>query len=188
MKYLKQTALMVSVLLSWLAPASAKPAPTNHTAYDFRFDSIDGSPLLLSAYRGKVVMVVNTASECGLTPQYAKLQALYERYAERGLVVLGVPSNDFGGQEPGKNSEIKKFCELNYGVTFPLTSKVTVSGKDAHPFYAWARETLGAGTSPKWNFHKYLIDKNGRLVDYFGSMTAPDSGRVITKIEQLLSE
>ena len=122
-----------------------------------------------------MLLVVNTASKCGFTPQYKGLEALYKKYKDRGLVIIGVPSNDFGQQEPGTPQEIKHFCELNYGVTFPMTSKQVVSGKDAHPFYQWAHEVLGFNSAPKWNFHKYLIDISGKPVDYFASTTTPDS-------------
>jgi glutathione peroxidase len=113
---------------------------------------------------------------------------LYETYREQGLVVIGVPSNDFGHQEPGSAEEIASFCKLNYGVTFPVTAKEVVSGDTAHPFYRWAKETLGFGTAPKWNFHKYLINRDGKLVDYFHSTTTPASSRLIEAIEKLLSE
>ncbi len=157
-------------------------------AYDYSFTSLLGDqPLPLSEFKGKVILVVNTASHCGFTSQYEGLQRLYDKYKDRGLVVIGVPSNDFGKQEPGSGEEIAKFCKLNYGVSFPMASKQKVSGEGSHPFYTWAREALGFGTAPKWNFHKYLIDSEGKLVDYFNSTTAPDSARVTEAIEKLLS-
>ncbi len=157
------------------------------SAYDFSFKTLMGQePLPLSNFKGKVVMIVNTASECGFTPQYEGLQTLYDAYKDKGFVVIGVPSNDFGGQEPGSNETIAEFCKLNYGVTFPMASKEVVSGKDAHPFYLWAKEKLGFGTAPKWNFHKYLIDQNGALVDYYNSTTAPDADKVKKRVEELL--
>ncbi len=152
----------------------------------FNFTSIDGQPLSLSDYRGKAVLVVNTASRCGFTPQYAGLQSLWEKYRERGLVVLGVPSNDFGGQEPGSEKEIKSFCEVNFDIDFPMTSKEVVSGDGAHPFYKWAGEQLGAMSRPRWNFHKILIDKDGKAVDWFAPTTAPDAEKLITAIEAVL--
>ena len=160
-----------------------------HTVYAFNFSEIaNNKPFALDRYKGKVMLIVNTASQCGFTPQYAQLESLYQKYKGKGLVVIGVPSNDFGEQEPGSNNEIVNFCTLNYGVTFPMTSKELVVGDHAHPFYQWAYKKLGFGTGPKWNFHKYLINRKGELVDYFNSTTAPDSDRVIAAIEKLLDE
>jgi glutathione peroxidase len=165
-----------------LVPTSAGAS----TAWDFSFVGIDGQPLPLADYRGKAVLIVNTASECGFTPQYKGLEQLAEKYRERGLVVLGVPSNDFGGQEPGSSGEIKQFCELNYDIRFPLTEKTKVTGEDAHPFYQWAARELGPLAKPRWNFHKYLIAPDGRLVDWFSTVTKPESSRVIKAIEAIL--
>ncbi|WP_058464876.1 glutathione peroxidase [Legionella cincinnatiensis] len=163
--------------------------PHYDNAYDYSFHTLRGhEPLPLSSFQGKVLMVVNTASKCGFTPQYAGLEKLYEQYKDRGLVVLGIPSNDFGGQEPGTEQEISNFCQVNYGVSFPMAAKEVVSGKNAHPFYLWARKELGFGTAPKWNFHKYLINRKGKLIDYFYSTTSPDTGRVIKIIEKALDE
>ncbi|MFI4989220.1 MAG: glutathione peroxidase, partial [Alphaproteobacteria bacterium] len=142
------------------------------TAHDFSFQSIDGTPLPLAAYRGKPVLVVNTASECGFTPQYKELEALWRKYGARGLVVLGVPSNDFGGQEPGSAAEIKKFCTLNYGIDFPLAGKERVIGADAHPFYRWVASELGEDAAPRWNFHKYLVGPDGELAGMWPSRVA----------------
>ena len=136
---------------------------STETAHNFSFVAIDGQALPLSRYAGKAVLVVNTASRCGFTRQYADLQDLWQRYQDRGLVVLGVPSNDFGGQEPGTEVEIKSFCEVNFNVDFPLTEKAIVKGSKAHPFFQWAGESLGAMAKPRWNFHKYLITPDGRL-------------------------
>ncbi|KTD66632.1 glutathione peroxidase [Legionella santicrucis] len=166
-------------------------ADTSHydNAYDYSFHTLRGhEPLPLSSFQGKVLMVVNTASKCGFTPQYAGLEKLYEQYKDRGLVILGVPSNDFGGQEPGTEDEISNFCQVNYGVSFPIAAKEVVSGKNAHPFYLWAKKELGFGTAPKWNFHKYLINRKGKLIDYFYSTTSPDAGRVTKIIEKALDE
>lgn len=158
-------------------------------AYDYSFHTLQGhEPLPLSSFQGKVVLIVNTASKCGFTPQYARLEKLYKDYKDRGLVVLGVPSNDFGSQEPGTEKEISNFCQVNYGVTFPMAAKEVVSGKNAHPFYLWAKQKLGFGTAPKWNFHKYLINRKGELIDYFYSTTAPDAGRVLKVIGKALDE
>ncbi|MFT4058044.1 MAG: glutathione peroxidase [Legionella sp.] len=158
-------------------------------AYEFSFNTLVGHHLLsLDLFRGKVLIVVNTASHCGFTPQYAKLEKLYEQYKEQGLVILGVPSNDFGGQEPGQNEYIANFCQVNYGVSFPMTSKEHVSGKNAHPFFLWAKEKLGYGAAPKWNFHKYLINRDGELINYFYSITSPTASRFIKALEKALKE
>ncbi|WP_392538121.1 glutathione peroxidase [Legionella sp. 227] len=169
--------------------AAADSPKLNDNAYDYSFHTLRGNePLPLSSFRGKVLMIVNTASKCGFTPQYARLEKLYEQYKDRGLVILGVPSNDFGGQEPGTEQEIASFCQVNYGVTFPMTAKEVVSGKNAHPFYLWAREKLGFGTAPKWNFHKYIINRKGELIDYFYSTTSPEAGRLVKVVEKALDE
>lgn len=156
------------------------------SAHDFSFQSIDGQPLPLATFKGKAVLVVNTASQCGFTPQYKGLEALYDRYGAQGLIVLGVPSNDFGGQEPGQNSDIKNFCETTFDVSFPLTEKAHVTGADAHPFYKWAAEKMGVVAKPRWNFHKYLIGPDGALVDWFSTVTEPTSPRITKAIETLL--
>jgi glutathione peroxidase len=179
--------IMTGILTIW--PFSKTVAANSaQNAYDFSFHTLMGDqPLPLSDYKGKVILVVNTASKCGFTPQYEGLEKLYETYKDRGLVIIGVPSNDFGQQEPGSRDEIAHFCKINYGVTFPIAAKEDVIGDNAHPFYAWARQTLGLVSIPKWNFHKYLIDRQGRLVDYFNSPTKPDSSRLTSGIEKLLA-
>lgn len=155
-------------------------------AWDFSFVGIDGRPLPLADFRGRALLVVNTASKCGFTPQYRGLAALAEKYRERGLVVLGVPCDEFGGQEPGTSSEIRQFCELTYHVQFPLTEKSRVRGSDAHPFYRWASRSFGPWAKPRWNFHKYLITPDGRLADWFSTITAPESSRIIKAVEAIL--
>ena len=132
-------------------------------------DSIGGGPLPTGDYRGKVVLLVNTASLCGFTSQYGGLEELWRRYKDRGLVVLGVPSNDFGEQEPGSKEEIKRFCEVSFDVTFPLADKQVVSGPAAHPLYRWAAAQTGALGTPNWNFHKILIGRDGRVIDWFSA-------------------
>lgn len=181
---------LVSLLVVAMGLFSSHSASADtRTAYDFSFSTLTGGkPLPLADFKGKVLLIVNTASKCGFTGQYEGLEKLYETYRDRGLVVIAVPSNDFGSQEPGTPEEIASFCKLNYGVSFPVTSKEVVSGSEAHPFYQWAKETLGFGTAPKWNFHKYLVDRDGKLVDYFHSTTTPASGRLVTAIEQLLDK
>ena len=131
----------------------ATDASASQTAYDFKFDSLmSEDPIVLNDYKGKVILVVNTASKCGFTGQYKGLESVYQKYKDNGLVVIGVPSNDFGGQEPGTAKEIAKLCKINYGVTFPITSKYSVKGETSHPFYAWAKNELGFGTAPKVEF------------------------------------
>ena len=166
----------------------AAVAKSPGSAFDFTFTSIEGEPMPLSHFEGKVVLVVNTASRCGFTHQYADLQSVWERYRDRGLVLLGVPSNDFGGQEPGSEAEIKEFCEVNFNVDFPLTTKVRVKGEEAHPFYRWASEELGASANPRWNFHKYLIGPDGQLAGWFSTSTAPTSEKVTRAIEAQLAK
>jgi glutathione peroxidase len=155
-------------------------------AYDFSFTSIDGAPLPLSTFKGKPVLVVNTASKCGLTPQYEGLEALYRDYRDRGLVVLGVPCNQFAGQEPGTEDEIKSFCETRFAVDFPLTSKVDVKETGRHPFYAWAEEKLGEGAVPVWNFHKILIGPDGEAIAAFGPRTPPQDPTIVEAVEKAL--
>ena len=164
----------------------AQPKPSDKTAYVFNFNALQGGPLPLGQFRGKAVLLVNTASECGFTPQYNGLEALYGKYKDKGLVVLGVPANDFGGQEPGTAEQIGAFCEKNYGVTFPMAAKEVVSGSGAHPFYKWVHEVLGFNSAPKWNFHKFLIGRDGRPIDYFASNVAPDSDKLIADVEKAL--
>ena len=155
-------------------------------AYDFEFDSLDGQPLPLARFRGKPVLVVNTASKCGLTPQYEGLESLWADYKDRGLIVLGVPSNNFAGQEPGTEAEIAQFCSATYGVDFPMTAKTEVIGDGAHPFYRWVRAQAGEDGEPKWNFHKILIGKDGALAGLFGPRTEPRSAEVIDAVESAL--
>ncbi|MEZ6234502.1 MAG: glutathione peroxidase [Phycisphaerales bacterium] len=146
---------------------------------------IDGAEESLEAYRGKVVMVVNVASACGLTPQYEGLEALYERHAGDGLVVLGFPANNFGNQEPGTNDEIAEFCTGEYGVTFPMFEKISVTGDDQHPLYATLSQE---GGPPTWNFTKYLIDREGRVVARFDPRTPPSDEALVARIEELLAQ
>lgn len=158
------------------------------SAHDFTFTAIDGKPLEMSSFAGQVVLVVNTASLCGFTRQYEGLQKLHERFAARGFAVVGVPSNDFGGQEPKGNSEIKDFCQGAFGVTFPLAAKTSVSGPQAHPFYLWARDVLGPDAAPRWNFHKYLVGSDGRLVASFATTVEPTDKRIADAVEAELGK
>ena len=154
-------------------------------AYDYKFDSLNGGEIKLENFKDKVIVVVNVASRCGYTPQYEDLQKLWTKY-EKDLVVIGIPTNNFK-QEPGSNKEIKKFCEVNFGVNFPMTEKMDVIGKNSHPFYKWAKKNHGIGAIPKWNFHKYLISTDGSVVDWFASTTKPQSKKIISAIEGALS-
>lgn len=157
--------------------------------YAFEVETIDGARATLAPYRGKVVLVVNVASKCGFTKQYAGLQKLYETYRERGLVLLGFPSNDFMGQEPGTNAEIRQFCTLSFGVTFPLFAKIKVKGDAKHPLFGWLTDGAlhpGMGGEVSWNFNKFLIGRDGRLVARFGSRTAPDAAELVEAVEQAL--
>jgi glutathione peroxidase len=181
-------AFSMTLLASTAAAVSATQADQNGSAYDFSFTALDGKPMPLSLFKGKAVLVVNTASFCGFTQQYKGLQALYDKYEAKGLVVIGVPSNDFGGQEPGTATQIKEFCEGAFGITFPLTEKVHVTGEAAHPFYKWAVSTLGPKSAPGWNFHKYLIGRDGRVVQSFYSGLAPDSNEVVAAVEVELAK
>jgi glutathione peroxidase len=152
-------------------------------AYDFSFTGIDGKPMPLAKFKGHPVLVVNVASKCGLTPQYTGLEQLYSDYKDKGLVVLGVPCNQFMGQEPGSEEEIATFCSLTYGVDFPMTSKVDVKGDHVHPFYAWMKQQLGQPAEPVWNFHKLLIGKDGAALKAFDPRTEPLAPEVTSAIE-----
>jgi len=155
-------------------------------AHIFTFNDLDGSEINLNEYKDKVILVVNVASKCGFTKQYEDLQIIWDKYQSKGLIVLGVPSNDFGSQEPGTNNEIKNFCEAKFGITFLITEKTTVKGDDAHPFYVWAKKNYGRQAIPKWNFHKILINKKGKVHDTFASITNPTSKLFISSIEEAL--
>lgn len=179
----RRAVLLAAIAAAAPLPAAAAEGSVAGPAHRFDFRTLDGAGMPLSAYRGRLLMVVNTASECAFTPQYTDLQALWEGYRDRGLVVIGVPSNDFGGQEPGTAEEIKGVCSGDYGVTFPMTEKLAVRGEAAHPFYRWALETLGEAQAPRWNFHKYLVSPEGRLIGSFPSPMNPRDPRIIAAIE-----
>jgi glutathione peroxidase len=155
------------------------------SAYDFAFETIQGKPYALRDLAGRPLVVVNTASKCGFTPQYKALEGVWQAYKEAGLVVIGVPSNDFAGQEPGANEEIAQFCYANYGVDFPMMSKVHVKGPQAHPFFKWVSAEAGFLAKPRWNFFKYLVNKNGELEEWFSSLTKPDSSRFTAEVQKL---
>ena len=154
--------------------------------FDFDIKDINEENFALKNLKDKTVLLVNVASNCGFTKQYTELQELYDKYNEKGLVVLGVPSNQFGGQEPGSNNEIKDFCETNFKITFPMTTKIDVKGDNAHPIYLWAKENYGNAAVPKWNFHKILINRQGKIEDTYSSFTKPMSKKLTSKIEEIL--
>jgi glutathione peroxidase len=158
--------------------------------YTFTLNSIDGQPAPLANYKGKVVLVVNVASQCGYTPQYSALEATYEKYKDQGFVILGFPANNFGAQEPGTNEEIKTFCSRKFNVSFPMYSKISVKGADQSPLYAYLTKDTGPGITGeiKWNFTKFLVDRNGKVVERFEPAVTPDSKEVIAAIEKELNQ
>lgn len=160
---------------------------TDKTAYDFQFIAMDGSIFPLSQFQGKVMLIVNTASECGFTPQYKALQELWEEYKDLGLTIIATPCNDFGNQEPAADNDVFQFCRRSFNITFPLMRKVTVVGPRAHLFYKWAEEQVGFAGHPRWNFHKYLIGPKGELVNWFAPFTDPMSKKVRKAIEKVLA-
>ena len=153
--------------------------------FDFKINSITGDVIDLNNFKGKPVLIVNTASYCGFTKQYDDMQELWEKYRDRGLVVLGVPSNSFN-QEKTKNNEVKEFCEVNFNINFPLTEITDVKGDNSHEIYKWAKENYGKSAVPKWNFYKILINKQGKIEDTYASLTNPTSKKIIKKVESLL--
>ena len=154
--------------------------------YDFKINSISGDIIDLNDFKGKPVLVVNTASYCGFTKQYNDMQELWERYKDKGLIVLGIPSNSFN-QEKKDNSDVKEFCEVNFNINFPLTEITDVKGDNAHEIYKWAKENFGKSAVPKWNFYKILINKEGKIEDTYASLTNPTSKKIINKVESLLN-
>jgi glutathione peroxidase len=179
--------LILALMLCAAATLQARAA----SIYDFQVNSIDGQPVSLASYKGKVVLLVNVASKCGFTPQYTALEAVYEKYKDRGLVIVGIPANNFAQQEPGTNAEIKTFCTRKYNVSFPMMSKVSVKGDDQTPLYKFLTDT---STDPqfagdiKWNFTKFLFDRNGKAVARFEPATTPDSPDVTKAIEAALGQ
>ena len=166
------------MILSFFSSLSAN---YHKLAYDFDFKGLDGNQISLKDYTEKVIVVVNVASRCGYTPQYSDLQKLSTKFKDK-LVVIGVPTNNFK-QEPGNNAEIKKFCDSNFGITFPMSEKVDVIGSNAHPFFKWAKKNHGISAIPKWNFHKIIVGKNGKVLDTFASFTKPSSKKFLSVIE-----
>ena len=175
--------LIFTIMFSFFNKADAK---YDKLFFELNIKNIDGEELDLSQFKGKTTLLVNVASKCGFTKQYSDLQSLYEKYRDQGLVIVGIPSNQFGGQEPGSNKQIKDFCETNFNITFPLTDKVDVKGKNAHEIYKWAKDNHGNSTTPKWNFHKILINKKGKIQNTFNSFVKPLSQKIISEIELIL--
>jgi glutathione peroxidase len=183
---------ILTLILCLAAGASAlSAAAQTKSIYTFSMKSIDGDPVNLSSFKGKVVLLVNVASKCGFTPQYTALESTYEKYKDRGFVIVGVPANNFAQQEPGTNAEIKTFCSRKYNVTFPMMSKVSVKGDDKDPLYQFLTDS---GQDPKfggdikWNFTKFLVDRNGNIVARFEPATTPDSAEVTSAIESTLGK
>lgn len=177
--------LLLGVLILMVTPAFAASS-----IYDFTLPAIDGQPMPLSGFKGKVVLLVNVASRCGFTPQYKGLQALYEKYKDQGFVILGFPANNFGSQEPGTNQEIKTFCSTKYSVSFPMYAKVSVKGADQTPLYQYLTTQADPTHTGdiKWNFTKFLVDREGRVVQRFESAVTPDSQEVVSAVEKELKK
>ena len=173
---------LIIIMFSFFTKGNAQ---YEELATDFSFKSIEGSLIDLADYKGKVILVVNVASRCGFTNQYEDLQKLWTNYKDKGLVIIGVPSNNFR-QEPGSNKEIKDFCESSFGIDFPITEKSDVIGGNTHPFFLWAKQNYGSRAVPKWNFHKIIIGKNGKVAETFASVTSPSSSKFISVIKEEL--
>jgi len=174
---------IITLLIIMFSFLTNSKAQYDQLATDFSFKSVDGTIIDLADYKEKVILIVNVASRCGFTNQYEDLQALWSKYKDDDLVVIGVPSNNFR-QEPGSNKEIKNFCETTFGIDFPITEKTNVIGDSSHPFFIWAKKNYGYGAVPKWNFHKIIIGKSGKVVETFASITKPSSKKFISSIEK----
>ena len=179
---MKKIITLFIIMFSFFTKGNAQ---YDQLATNFVFKSVDGNIIKIKDYEDKVLVVVNVASRCGFTNQYEDLQKLWSNYKDKGLVVIGIPSDNFR-QEPGSNKEIKDFCETTFGIDFPITEKVDVIGDSAHPFFLWAKKNYGSSSIPKWNFHKIIIGRNGKVVDTFASITNPSSKKFITSIEKEL--
>ena len=182
--YMKISAILFLSLITLFA-FKMEPANPSKSIYDYSFKTLDGKVIKLSQFKGKKIMIVNTASECGFTPQYEQLEAVYEKYKDK-LVIIGFPANDFGAQEPGTNAEIKTFCSTKFKVSFPMSEKITVKGDAMDPIYKWLTSKAMNGvedTEVMWNFNKYLIDENGKYIAYFPSKVKPDDEKIISKLK-----
>ena len=178
--------LIIYTILFMFSLFQKVDAKYEKTFYDLNINSIDGKKINFSQFNKKTILLVNVASNCGFTQQYEGLQKLYEQYNKKGFLIIAVPSNQFGGQEPGDNKEIKNFCEVNFNITFPITDKVNVKGDEAHEIYKWANKNHGKSTIPKWNFHKILINNQGKIEETFSSFTKPMSKKITSKLDILL--
>ena len=184
MLYKNYLLILISLIMfSFFEKAEAK---YEKLFFDLNIKGLNNETINFSELKGKTILLVNVASKCGFTKQYTGLQTLYDNYKNKDFLVIGVPSNQFGGQEPGSNKEIKDFCETNFNITFPITDKVDVRGKNAHIIYKWAKENFGNSTVPKWNFHKILINKEGKIQDTFNSFITPLSDKITKQIELAL--
>ena len=177
--------LIIGLTIIMIFFKSSSHAEYEKIFFDFKINSITGDVIDLNDFKGKPVLIVNTASYCGFTKQYDDMQELWEKYRDRGLVVLGVPSNSFN-QEKTKNNEVKEFCEVNFNINFPLTEITDVKGNNSHEIYKWAKKNYGKSAVPKWNFYKILINKQGKIEDTYASLTNPTSKKIIKKVESLL--
>jgi|TARA_B110000967_G_C18837705_1_gene537669 glutathione peroxidase len=177
---MKKILTLLIIMFSFFTKGNAQ---YDELATNFSFKNVEGKTINLAEYKDQVILIVNVASRCGFTNQYKGLQSLWSTYKDKGLIVIGVPSNNFR-QEPGSNKEIKDFCETTFGIDFPITEKINIIGDDAHPFFIWAKNNYGSGAIPKWNFHKIIIGKNGKVVETFASITKPSSKKFISAIEK----
>ena len=178
--------LLILLIISMFTFFEKADAKYEKLFFDHSIKNINNETIDLNQYKGKTILLVNVASKCGFTKQYTGLQNLYEKYKDRGFYVIGVPSNQFGGQEPGTNSDIKDFCETNFNITFPIMSKADVKGENAHEIYKWAKNNYGTSSVPKWNFHKILINKEGKIEDTFSSFIKPNSKKITNQILRLI--
>ena len=179
--------LFVILIIIMFSISNKVLAKYEKTIYDFKIESLTGEKINFSKYKNKPILLVNVASKCGFTKQYEDLQKLWEKYKDKGLIVIGLPSNQFGGQEPGSNNEIKKFCEVNFNINFPMTTKINVKGENIDPIYKWAIKNYGKKAQPKWNFYKILINKEGKIEQTYSSITNPMSKKITNEIEKILN-
>ena len=180
-------ALLIILIVIMFSFSNKVLAKYDKLIYDFEIESITGEKIDFSKYKSKVILLVNVASQCGFTKQYTDLQKLWETYKDKGLVVIGLPSNQFGNQEPGTNTEIQEFCKVNFDINFPMTTKIDVKGKNMEPIYKWALKNYGKKAIPKWNFYKILVNKHGKIEQTYSSITNPMSKKIIKDIEKILN-
>ena len=183
----KKYVLLITLIVVMFSFSNKVSGKYEKIIYDFEIESITGDKINFLKYKNKAILLVNVASNCGFTKQYKDLQKLWDKYKDNGLIVIGFPSNQFGNQEPGSNEDIKKFCKVNFNVNFPMTDKLNVKGENAHEIYKWAVKNFGKSAEPKWNFHKILINKDGKIVDTYSSFTKPTSKKIVSEIEKILN-